>query len=53
MPRAICTRMPVAVRERFKDCSNMVPGRMSHLELYGILAASFGATQPVETPTST
>jgi hypothetical protein len=32
--RAICTKMSVAVRERFKDCGNVVPGRMSHVELY-------------------
>jgi hypothetical protein len=43
----------VAVRERFKDCDNAVRGRMNHMELYGTLAASSGATQPVETPTLT
>jgi hypothetical protein len=51
--RAICTKMPVAVRERFKHCSNVVPGRMSHVEMYGTLAASSRATQPVQTPPST
>jgi hypothetical protein len=51
--RAIYTKMPVAVRERFKHCSNVVPRRMSHVELYRTLAASFGATQPVQTPPST
>jgi hypothetical protein len=48
--RVMCTRMLVAVREWYKDC---VLGRMSHVELYGTLVATFGATQPVETPTST
>jgi hypothetical protein len=42
--RAICTKMPVAVRERFKHCDNVVPGRMSHVEMYGTLAASSGDT---------
>ena len=41
------------MRKRFKDCGNMVPGRMSHVELYGTLAASSRATQLVEIPTST
>jgi hypothetical protein len=53
MLRAICTKMPVAVRERFKDCGNVVPGRMSHVELYGTLATFSGTTQPLETPTWT
>jgi hypothetical protein len=47
--RAICTKMPVDVREWFKDCGNVVLGRMSHVELYGTLAASSGATQPIQT----
>jgi hypothetical protein len=51
--RAICTKMPMAVRERFKHCDNMVLGRMSHVEMYGTLAASSGATQPVQTLSST
>jgi hypothetical protein len=50
--RVICTKMPVAVRERFKHCDNVVPGRMTHVEMYGTLAASSGATQPVQTPPS-
>src|SRR5450759_1962818 len=47
--RAICKRMPMAVRDRFKNCNNVVPGRMSHVEMYGTLAESSGATQPVQT----
>jgi hypothetical protein len=47
--RAICTKMPAVVRDRFKHCDNVVPGRMSHVEMYGTLAASSGATQPVQT----
>jgi hypothetical protein len=31
----------------------VVPGRMSHVEMYGTLAASSGAIQPVQTPPST
>jgi hypothetical protein len=50
--RAICTKMPVAVREQFKYCDNVVPGRMRHVEMYGTLAASSGATQPVQIPPS-
>jgi hypothetical protein len=48
--RAICTKMQVAVRDRFKHCGNVVPGRMSHVEMYGTLAASSGTIQPVQTP---
>jgi hypothetical protein len=51
--RAIYTKMPVAVKDRFKHCDNVVPGRMSHVEMYATLAASSGATQPVQTPPST
>jgi hypothetical protein len=51
--RAICAKMPVAARDRFKHCDNVVPRRMSHVEMYGTLAASSGATQPVHTPPST
>jgi hypothetical protein len=51
--RAICTKMPVAIREWFEQCDNVVPGRMSHVEMYGTLVASSGATQPIQTPPST
>jgi hypothetical protein len=40
--------MPVAVRERFKHYDNVVPGRMSYVEMYGTLAASSRATQLVQ-----
>ena len=47
--KSICTKMPMAMKQRFQNCGNVVPTRMSHVELYGTLAASFGATQLVET----
>jgi hypothetical protein len=31
----------------------VVPPRMTHMEIYGTLAASSGATQPIEAPSST
>ena len=51
--KAICAKMPMVVRDWFKHCDNVVPGGMSHLEMYGTLAASSGATQPVQVPPST
>jgi hypothetical protein len=51
--RAICAKMPVAVKDRFKHCDNVVPGRMSPVEMYGTLAASSRTTQLVQTPPST
>jgi hypothetical protein len=50
--RAICTKMPMVVREQFKHCGNVVPRRMSHVEMYGTLAASVRATQPIQIPPS-
>jgi hypothetical protein len=46
--RIICTKMPMAVRRWFQNCSNMVPTRMTQVEIYGTLAASSEATQLVE-----
>jgi hypothetical protein len=51
--RIVCTKMLVAVRQRFQNCGGNVPPRMTHMELYGTLVASFGATQPREAPSST
>jgi hypothetical protein len=51
--KIVCMRMPVAVRRRFQNCGGNVPPRMTHMELYGSLAASSGATQPREAPSST
>jgi hypothetical protein len=48
--RVICTKMLAAVRRWFQNCGNVVPARMTLVELYGTLAASSRATQPVETP---
>jgi hypothetical protein len=52
MQKVMYTKMPVAVRQRFHDCANMIPARMAHVQLYGTLAASSGATQQVEKPSS-
>jgi hypothetical protein len=51
--RIVCTRIPVAMRRRFQNCGGNAPPRMTHMELYGTLAASSGATQPGEAPSST
>jgi hypothetical protein len=40
--------MLVAVRRWFQNCGTVVPAKMTHEEIYGTLAASSGATQPVE-----
>ena len=45
--------MPVVVRDQFKHCNNVVPRRMSHVELYGTLATSSEATQLVQIPPTT
>jgi hypothetical protein len=52
-PRIVCTKMPAAVRRWFQNCGGNVPPRIMHVELYGTLAASFGATQLGEAPSST
>jgi hypothetical protein len=46
--RIIYTMMPMVVRWRFQNCGNVVPTRMAHMEIYGTLATSFEATQPVK-----
>jgi hypothetical protein len=46
-------KMPMDVRRWFQNFSNVVPARMTHVEIYGTLAASSGATQPIEAPFST
>jgi hypothetical protein len=46
-------KMPMDVRRWFQNFSNVVPTRMTHIEIYGTLAASSGATQPIEAPFST
>jgi hypothetical protein len=51
--RIVCTRMPIAVRRQFQNCGGNAPPRMTHMELYGTLAASSRATQPGEAPSST
>ena len=51
--RVICEKMLMAVRDWFKHCDIVVPRRMSHMEIYGTLAASSRATQPIQTPPST
>ena len=51
--RIICEKMPVAVRDQFKHCNNVILGRMSDMEMYGTLAASSKATQPIQTPCTT
>jgi hypothetical protein len=51
--RIVCTKMPTTVRRQFQNCGGNAPPRMMHMELYGTLAASSGATQPGEAPSST
>jgi hypothetical protein len=51
--KIVCARMPIDVRRRFQNCGGNAPPRMTHMELYGTLAASSGATQPGEAPSST
>jgi hypothetical protein len=51
--RIVCTKMPAAVRRRFQNCGGNAPPRMTHMELYGTLAASSRTTQPGEAPSST
>jgi hypothetical protein len=41
------------VRWWFQNCGNMVPARMTHVEIYGTLAASSEAIRPVEALSST
>ena len=45
--------MPMVVRQQFQNCGRMILLRMTHVEIYGILAASSKAIQPVDAPTST
>jgi hypothetical protein len=47
--RIVCTKMPAAVRRQFQNCGGNAPPRMTHMELYGTLAPSSGATQPSST----
>jgi hypothetical protein len=43
----------MAVRRRFQNCGGVVLPRMTHVEIYGTLAASYGAIQPVDAQSST
>jgi hypothetical protein len=52
MQKIICTKMPIAIKWRFKNYSRVLPPRMIHIEIYGTMAASSGATQPIEVPLS-